>query len=314
MTEFVVPENAAGDRIDRVLAQLIPDHSRSSFQKLIRDGRVAFDGVPVDSPRQPVVPGAVLTVDFPPEPAAEPAAADFTFPILYEDETMLVIDKPAGIAVHPGNGRPDGTVLNAVLGRYPDLRDSLAEFANRPGIVHRLDIDTSGVLVIARTASAHYKLTAAFAEHRVSKTYLALVRGAVRTAEGRMETLIGRHPVNRRKMAVVERNGKPAVTLWRRIAVGDREGAAYTLLEVDILTGRTHQIRVHMAAAGHPVIGDETYGGASPALPADRQLLHAWRLRLPHPATGEIIECRAPVPADMRAWIDLLPSGETLYV
>ncbi|MBQ4105992.1 MAG: RluA family pseudouridine synthase [Lentisphaeria bacterium] len=314
MTDYTVPENAAGERLDRVLAQLIPDYSRSSLQKWIRDGRITANGTPVTSPRLAVTAGWVLSVDFPPPPQTAPAAEDFALPILFEDDAMLVIDKPAGIAVHPGSGNPDGTVLNAILGRYPEWQNALEEFANRPGIVHRLDKDTSGVLVIARHASAHYKLAAAFAEHRVAKTYLTLVRGAVKNPSGRIENNIGRHPVNRQKMAVVTRGGKNAITEWRRIATGNRHDTVYSLLEVAILTGRTHQIRVHMAAMGHPVLGDEVYGGAATDIPAPRQLLHAWRLRIPHPVSGSEMTFCAPVPDDLRHWINDLPSGENLYV
>lgn len=300
----------AGARLDVALAKLVPDSSRSYLQKLIKGGALCVDGVVVDSPRFALPGGSVLTLQMPEQSVqAAPAAEDFDFPILFEDDHMLVIDKPFGVVVHPAAGNPTGTVVNALLGRYPELAESLDEFANRPGIVHRLDKDTSGCLVIAKNPSAQYKLSAAFASRDVHKTYLTLVRGEPRQISGRIETQIGRHPVNRQKMAVVLRNGKNAITLYRKITSGMFGRTLYSLLEVDILTGRTHQIRVHMAHLGHPVLGDETYGGVVADFPAERQMLHAWRIALAHPVTGEVMTFCAPVPSDMEHWVAALPGG-----
>lgn len=313
LLEFVIAPDEAGTRLDRCLSRLIPDSSRSSLQMLIRDGRVRADGAPVDVPRYPVRAGMRIEVELPEERAAEPAPEPFDFPILYEDEAMLVIDKPAGVVVHPAAGNPDGTVVNALLGRYPQLAEQLACGNSRPGIVHRLDKDTSGCLVIARTASAQFKLSGAFAGRETAKTYLALVRGIPKRPSGELSNLIGRHPVNRKKMAVVERCGKIAITRYRVERSGRIDGVPAALLEVRILTGRTHQIRVHLASIGYPVLGDALYGGAGVAVAGlARQMLHAWKLRVPHPVSGELMEFTAPLPEDFRSILDrMVPEGET---
>lgn len=298
---FNIENTDAGTRLDRCLSRLIPGSSRSYLQKLIKDGLVSSNGDILDIPRYPVRAGMVITVRLPEESGNEPVAEPFEFPILYEDDVMLVIDKPAGVVVHPAAGNPSGTVVNALLGRYPQLMDEMACQNSRPGIVHRLDKDTSGCLCIAKTASAQFKLSTAFASRDTSKTYMALVRGVPVKSQAEIITLIGRHPVNRQKMAVVERNGKQAITRYSLISSGIVDGAEISLLHVKILTGRTHQIRVHLASIGHPVLGDALYGGSRTAVSgADRQLLHAWKLELPHPATGEMIRFQAPVPEDMR--------------
>jgi 23S rRNA pseudouridine1911/1915/1917 synthase len=239
-----------------------------------------------------------------PEPAGEervtPEAGPL--PLLFADEHLLVVDKPAGLTVHPGAGRPTGTLVHRLLHHHPELAG--VGGPGRPGIVHRLDKDTSGVMIVARTHEAHRRLAAAFAQRRVDKRYLAIVYGDPET-EGEVEAPIGRHPQQRRKMAVRPR-GRPAHTRWRRIAgVG-----SISLLEVDILTGRTHQIRVHLKYANHPLVGDPLYGeqrwkglpGKGQAALRDfpRPALHAWRLALPHPADGTPRRFEAPVPADLR--------------
>ncbi|MBQ6352945.1 MAG: RluA family pseudouridine synthase, partial [Lentisphaeria bacterium] len=284
------------------LSRSIPEASRAFLQKLIRAERVFCDGVCCTVPRQPVAPGMRLEVLLPePEPESTPAEP-FAFDILYEDEWLLVIDKPAGVVVHPAAGNPTGTVVNALLGRYPGWEERFAGVGARPGIVHRLDKDTSGCLVIAKTPEAQYKLGVCFAERKTSKTYLALVRGVPARPAGELAGRIGRHPVNRQKMALVERGGKAALTRYRVRAAGELAGRQVALVEVKILTGRTHQIRVHMASIGTPVLGDEVYGGARGAGPAaPRQMLHAWRLELPHPADGRPLAFESPIPADMAA-------------
>lgn len=299
--EFVITSEEAGTRLDRCLSRLIPDSSRSFLQKLIRDGMVRADGAAVDVPRYPVRAGMRIEVDLPEEAAAEPSPEPFDLPILYEDESMLVIDKPPGVVVHPAAGNPTGTVVNALLGRYPQLAEELACGNSRPGIVHRLDKDTSGCLVIAKTASAQFKLSGAFAGRETAKTYLALVRGVPKRPSGELSNLIGRHPVNRKKMAVVERCGKLAVTRYRLDRAGTVDGVPVSLLEVRILTGRTHQIRVHLSSIGYPVLGDALYGGAGVTIAGlERQMLHAWKLRVPHPVSGVMMEFTAPLPEDFR--------------
>ena len=303
--EFFIAKEEAGTRLDRCLSRLIPGSSRSYLQKLIRDGMVRADGAPVDVPRLPVRAGMRIEVDLPEETAAEPVAEPFDFPILFEDEAMLVIDKPAGVVVHPAAGNPAGTVVNALLGRYPQLAGELACGNSRPGIVHRLDKDTSGCLVIAKTASAQFKLSGAFAGRETAKTYLALVRGVPKRPSEELSNLIGRHPVNRKKMAVVERCGKLAITRYRVERSGTVDGVPVSLLEVRILTGRTHQIRVHLSSIGHPVLGDSLYGGAGVTVDGlARQMLHAWKLRVPHPLSGDAMEFTAPLPEDFRTILE----------
>ena len=304
--EREIPAELAGKRLDQALAQLVPEQSRSFLQKLIREGKVrAADGSVLDQVRQPVRAGQLLVLELPEPVSGRPAPEPFAFPILYEDDQLLVIDKPAGVAVHPGAGLATGTVVNALLSRYPEITDWAEETPDRPGIVHRLDKDTSGCLVIAKTASAQFRLATAFAERKVHKTYLALVNGRLRTDSGRIEKPIGRHPVNRRKMAENVRGAKPAITLYRVRTRGWLEQFPVSLLEVDILTGRTHQIRVHLAGLGHPVVGDALYAPGRGPQPG-RQLLHAWHLTIPHPETGAELRFESPIPPDFRTALDQL--------
>lgn len=303
---FQIDPKEAGTRLDRCLSRLIPGSSRTCLQKLIAEGLVTSEGAALTVPRYPVRAGMRITVELPEAESTEPAAEPFDYPILYEDDAMLVIAKPAGVVVHPAAGNPTGTVVNALLGRYPHLAETLACGSGRPGIVHRLDKDTSGCLAIAKTPEAQFKLCTSFAGRETDKTYLAVVRGTPHRPEGEITGLIGRHPVNRQKMAVVERNGKLAVTRYRLERGGSINGCPVSLMKVKILTGRTHQIRVHLASIGIPVLGDATYGGLNPAIPGvERQMLHAWKLRLPHPVTREEMEFTAPLPEDFQATLNL---------
>ena len=299
---FNIDGDDAGTRLDRCLSRLIPGSSRSFLQKLIREGLVRTEsGEAITVPRYPVRAGMRLSVEVPEAENTEPLPEPFSFPILFEDDWMLVIAKPAGVVVHPAAGNPDGTVVNALLGRYPALALQFPCGTGRPGIVHRLDKDTSGCLAIAKTPDAQFKLCSAFAGRETEKTYLALVRGVPRNSSGEITGLIGRHPVNRQKMAVVERNGKLAITRYQLEKSGIIQDTQISLMRVRILTGRTHQIRVHLASIGIPVLGDALYGGTRHApFPAERQMLHAWKLRLPHPATGVMMEFTAPIPEDFR--------------
>ncbi len=298
--DIVFPAEVAGERLDQALARSFPDHSRGYWQKLIKAGKVKLDGEVQTVARYLVQAGRKAQIELPPPVENELSATEFAFPILFEDDEMLVIDKPAGVVVHPAPGNRSGTVVNALLGRYPDWEKKFAEAAaDRPGIVHRLDKDTSGVLVIAKTAEALFKLSRTFADRQTGKTYLALVRGVPPRPTGEIETLIGRHPVNRQKMAVVDRNGKPALTRYRLQATGRLGKIPVSVLEVAIFTGRTHQIRVHLSHIGLPVLGDSLYGGKAAQIgDAPRQMLHAWKLTLPHPQSGKLITLVAPVPAD----------------
>lgn len=299
--EFTVSREESGERLDRVLAGMLPDSSRTFLQKLIKDGLISCDGKCTVSPRFPVQSGMKISVSMPDRKLPEvPAAEEFDFPILFEDEQMLVIDKPAGVVVHPAAGNHEGTVVNALLGRYPSLAENL-NADSRPGIVHRLDKDTSGCLVIAKTPEAQFRLGKAFADREVSKTYLTIVRGIPQRPSGELVTLIGRHPVNRQKMAVVERNGKTAVTSYRLLGSGAIKDVKLSLLAVKIATGRTHQIRVHMNHLGFPVLGDQIYGGSrSKVEGVERQLLHAWKIELPHPEDRRKCSFKAEIPEDFR--------------
>jgi 23S rRNA pseudouridine1911/1915/1917 synthase len=294
MTELrlVVPAGGGG-RADRFAADL-SGLSRSRIQRLMAEGRVTADGRPVKA-NTVVAPGAVLVVDVPPiEPAGvEPEAIPLD--VVYEDPDVLVIDKPAGLVVHPSPGHWSGTLVNALLAR--DTVYGGIAGVERPGIVHRLDRDTSGLLMVAKTDAAQASLMAQLKARRVKKTYLALVQGAVAAAAGRIEAPVGRDPKNRMRMAVVA-DGRPSVTGYR---VRERF-AGWTLLELDLVTGRTHQIRVHLAALEHPIAGDPVYGtGTARRGPEGlgRLFLHAWRLVFASPASGELVRAEAPLPAEL---------------
>lgn len=304
--EARVPDTSAGRRFDAVLAELFPEHSRSRLAAWIRTGEARLDGREA-RPRDPVRGGELVTVQAQVEAQTLAPAEDIPLDVLYEDPQVMVIDKPAGLVVHPGAGNPDGTLVNALLHRDP----SLAALP-RAGIVHRLDKDTSGVMVVARTLEAHTALVAQLSARDVHRQYLAVVVGAL-VSGGTADAPIDRHPRDRLRMAVRE-DGREAVTHYRL-----RERfRAHTLLECRLETGRTHQIRVHMAHLKHPIVGDPLYGGPL-KLPRGasqetiealrgfrRQALHAETLEFVHPASGEPVRCSAPVPADMRALIDAL--------
>ena len=305
--EFIVTEEFAGIRLDAALSRWIPDSSRAYLQKLIKDSAVEVDGKIVQLPRFALKNGMKISVTLPEIPEATLAAENFEFEILHEDNSILVINKPAGVVVHPGAGNTSGTVVNALLGRYPELENIFPGDHGRPGIVHRLDKDTSGCLVIAKTPEAMFKLGKAFSEHTATKTYLAICRGnppAEKT--GTLTTLIGRHPVNRQKMAIVESNGKEAITTYNIVTSKEINGIPLTLAKVNIATGRTHQIRVHMNSINLPVAGDQLYGRNTDFPGVERQLLHAWKLALPHPETGEMMDFSAPVPEDFKRVLTLL--------
>ncbi len=301
MTELrlVVPDGGGG-RADRFAADL-SGLSRSRIQRLMADGRVTSNGQPVKANTH-VPPGAVLVIDVPlPEPSGiEPEAIPLD--AVYEDDDVLVINKPAGLVVHPSPGHWSGTLVNALLAR--DTVYGGIAGVERPGIVHRLDRDTSGLLMVAKTDAAQASLMAQLKARRVKKTYLALVQGSVQAAMGRIEAPIGRDPKNRMRMAVVP-DGRPSVTGYR---VRERF-TGWTLLELDLVTGRTHQIRVHLAALGHSIAGDPVYGpGAARRGPdgLERLFLHAWRLVFAAPATGDLVRVEAALPAVLEAVLQAL--------
>jgi len=297
---ITVPAELAGLRLDQALARLLPEHSRSRIAAWMRAGEVHVGGV-VAKPKQKVWGGERVELD--PEPLVTPdsnAPEPLDLAIAYEDAHLIVIDKPAGLVVHPGSGNRRGTMLNALLHHAPDLAH-----VPRAGIVHRLDKDTSGLLVVAKTLTAQTALVRQLQRRSVGRVYCALVHGDV-TEAGCVDAAIGRHPVHRTRMAVVP-GGRSARTHYRPI---ERFGAA-TRVECRLDTGRTHQIRVHLASIGHPILGDPTYGArrrgpAGTSFGLKRQALHAVRLELDHPATGERMHWRSPLPADLRAALDQL--------
>ncbi len=285
----------AGERLDRFLAARFPEHSRSRLQRLVQNGHITLNGQPARKSAT-LHAGDRLELTWPEERPLTLDAEQIELPVLYEDGDLLVINKPAGLSVHPGAGIRSGTLVNALLGYDPERFRRMLDEEERPGIVHRLDKDTTGVLVVARTPTAKAALGRAFAERQVSKVYLALVHGRLPQAELRVETLIGRHPVHRKKMAVVEQRGKQAISTFRELA----SSAAASLIEARIVTGRTHQVRVQLQHLDCPVIGDAVYGRRRAELTAERQLLHAWKLAFHHPRTGKELAFSAPIPEDFR--------------
>jgi 23S rRNA pseudouridine1911/1915/1917 synthase len=293
---LTIPLEMAGLRLDQALARLLPGESRSRLARLIEEGHVTVDGSAAAS-RRKMKSGEAVDVTLAARPADMAFAPEaIALAIVHEDESLLVVDKPAGRVVHPGSGNWAGTMLNALLHHAPRTRD-----LPRAGIVHRLDKDTSGLLVVAKSEAAQADLVRQLQARSVKRTYLALARGRIESA-GTVDAPIGRHPVHRTRMAVAE-GGKPAVTHYRV-----REAFQHhTLLECGLETGRTHQIRVHLASIGHPLEGDPVYAGRGPKLLA-RQALHAWKLAFRHPASGESVRFESPLPADLRALLASLRS------
>jgi 23S rRNA pseudouridine1911/1915/1917 synthase len=305
---MLIPAGSAPARADRWAADL-SGLSRSHVQRLISEGRLTVDGEAVKA--NTILPaGTELQLDVPPPVPAEPVAQpEIAVPVVYEDDDLLIVDKPAGLVVHPSPGHADGTLVNALLGRGESLVPGGIAGVQRPGIVHRLDRDTSGLLMVARSDAAHASLQAQLKARRIKKTYLALVAGSVSAAAGRIEAPIGRDPGRRTRMAVVP-SGRPSTTGYR---VRERFDG-WTLLELDLVTGRTHQIRVHLDAIGHPTAGDPVYGtGTSRRGPQglDRLFLHAWRLELAAPGDGHLIRAEAPLPRELERVLDDLRAAET---
>ena len=318
-TVAVRPEDA-GQRLDRLLSDALAGTglSRSRLKSLIGQGRVAAGGATIDDASYRVKPGEVLTVDVPGAETATPAPQAIPLTIVYEDADLLVIDKAADMVVHPAAGNPDGTLVNALLAHCGDRLSGIGG-VRRPGIVHRLDKDTSGLMVVAKTDRAHQGLSAQFADRTLSRTYRAVVWGLPAAREGEVEAPIGRHPQDRKRMAVVRGpTGKPATTRYRVLR---GFGLTASLVECKLLTGRTHQIRVHMADIGHPVVGDPLYAKVrAPKLKAlrpdlrealtgfPRQALHAVALEFIHPVTGDRVSFASPFPSDIQSLIHSLES------
>lgn len=297
-------------RLDKKILETHPDFSRSRIEGLIKSGFVTVNGAVAEKAGMKVGEDDEVTVEIPPPVPAVPEAENIPLTVVYEDADMLVVDKAPGMVVHPAPGHFTGTLVNALLHHCPDL-SGIGGVA-RPGIVHRLDQDTSGLIVVAKSQKAMDGLVKAFASHdSIEKTYLAVCHGRPRLDSGRIENLIGRHPVDRKRMAVVEKNGKRAVTDYKTVS-GD---APVSLVECRIETGRTHQIRVHMASLGCPVIGDRVYGKSAldkrlEPVPA-RQMLHAWKLKLYHPVDKRRMEFVSPAPPDMKAYLTTTEREET---
>jgi 23S rRNA pseudouridine1911/1915/1917 synthase len=304
---FVVPDGPGSQRVDRFVADAA-GLSRSYVQRLISDGRLTHDGAALKA-NVLVSAGDVLELDVPAPVRLELSGEDIPLVIAYEDEDLLVVNKPAGLVVHPSPGHDSGTLVNALLGRAGGADYGGIAGVRRPGIVHRLDRDTSGLLMVAKTDLAQASLMAQLKARRVKKTYLALVQGGVAAAVGRIEAPIGRDPKLRTRMAVVS-DGRPSTTGYR---VRERF-PGWTLLELDLITGRTHQIRVHLDAIGHPIAGDPVYGtGTSRRGPAglERMFLHAWRLELISPSRGDLIRVTAELPAELEGVLASLRAGQS---
>ncbi|QWF71002.1 23S rRNA pseudouridine(1911/1915/1917) synthase RluD [Methylomonas paludis] len=305
-----VPEELAGMRLDQCLAELFPDYSRSKLQLWIKAGRVQVDGVALKG-REKLDGGEEIELDAEAEVVLENDAEDIPLQIIYEDQAILIVNKPAGLVVHPAVGNWHGTLVNALLNHDPNLN-----ILPRAGIVHRIDKETSGLLMIAKTLQAHHSLVEQLQARSIVREYLALVKGWM-TAGGSVDEPIGRHPVDR-KRNTVRRDGKEAVTHYRL----EQRFKRHTLIRVKLETGRTHQIRVHMTHINYPLVGDQVYGGRF-QMPADcspelaealrnfkRQALHATKLGLEHPETGEYMEWELEMPADMQYLLKVLAENE----
>jgi 23S rRNA pseudouridine1911/1915/1917 synthase len=308
MLHASVPDELAGKRLDQVLAELFPDYSRSRLQKWVKSGRVTVNGTSL-AVKEKVTAGDRIELQVVEEAVIEDVPEKINLDILYEDDDLLVINKPAGLVVHPAAGNPAGTLLNGLLHHDPSL-----ETLPRAGIVHRLDKDTSGLLVVARSQRAHKQLVEMLQKRDIHREYRTIVTGLM-VAGGTVDEPIGRHPTQRKKMAVLySESAKPAMTDYRVL----ERFRAHCLLQVKLHSGRTHQIRVHMAHIRHPVVGDPLYGGRLqiPAGCSDalrealrsfrRQALHAFRLGFEHPVTGAWVEWEAPMPDDMEQLLSVL--------
>lgn len=288
----ILTSEEAGVRLDHFLSKWITGFSRVRLQGFVKDGHVLVNGA-TTRPSHSLRAGDCVEIGIPEESSPAPAPAqDIPLDILHENTEFLVLNKPAGLVVHPGAGNADGTVVNAILHHCAGIRIVGGE--DRPGIVHRLDKETSGCLLIAKTESAHRHLSGEFAARHVKKTYLALVEGIPRMPHGTIEAPIGRHAVHRQKMAVLDR-GRDSVTQYRLLASSDGK----SLLECHPHTGRTHQIRVHLKHLGHPIAGDPLYGRRGSHA---RHFLHAWKIAFQDPLTGKVVSFTAPVPQDFPEW------------
>ncbi len=294
-------EQEESNRLDKFLVSQLPEFSRSRLQSLIKTGCVDVDGVTVTKSGHMVEKKAEIEVRIPPPKPTVLVPEDIPLEIIFENQDLIVVNKPAGMVVHPAAGHQSGTLVHAALAHTGEIEG--VGGIQRPGVVHRLDKDTSGIILLAKNDAAHQWLQEEFRSRRVEKTYLALVDGAPPTVRGRVEAAIGRDPVDRKRMAVVPPNkGRSAVSEYSTIT----QYQQHTLLEVHPVTGRTHQIRLHMAFLGCPVTGDRLYGRRRPSLDIDRQFLHAARLKIRLPEESDYIEFEAPLPEDLSKVLGLL--------
>ena len=298
--EFVVEQETAGQRIDRFLSGEDTGLSRSALQALVADGHVQCNGKTVAKSLK-LKAGDTVLLEIPDAKPIEAVPQDIPLDIVYEDAHLLVVNKPKGMVVHPAPGNPDGTLVNALLWH---CKGSLSGIGGeiRPGIVHRIDKDTSGLIIAAKNDLAHAALAAQLKDHSLARTYVCIVCGKIKDDSGTIDAPIGRHPADRKKMAVTEKNSRSAVTHWRVL----ERFSGYTLVECKLETGRTHQIRVHMAYRGHPILGDTVYGHKKPELGQDSQCLHAKELRFVHPRTGQPVTVCCELPDYFTALLEKL--------
>ena len=317
-----IPENLGGERLDKALATLMPELSRTRLKALMLKGYILRDGQAAADPALGTKAGEIYQITIPPAEDAAPKGQDLPLKILFEDDHLIVIDKPAGLVVHPGAGNPDSTLVNALIYHCGDSLSGIGG-VRRPGIVHRLDKDTSGVMVAAKNDAAHRALSEQFSAHTIERRYLSVVIGCPLPLKGRVATLIARNPRHRKKMAVAKNKGKEARTGYSVREVFRAKGQPLaSLVECTLETGRTHQVRVHMAHLGHPLIGDRLYGrGKTPKAAAGaaageaikafpRQALHAAHLGFNHPLTGKALAFDSPLPEDMKTLVKILKSSK----
>ena len=302
MSEHIeITAEESGERIDALLARLVPELTRSAAQRLLEEGLVTLRGVPVKKNRR-TEPGEVYAALLPEPELPEPEPQDIPLDIVYEDADVVVVNKPRGMVVHPAPGHPDGTLVNALLWHCGDSLSGVGG-ERRPGIVHRIDKDTSGLIIAAKNDYAHLALSAQLADRSLSRVYEAVARGEFREESGTVDAPIGRHPTERKRMAVTERGSRPAVTHWEVIA----RCRGWTHIRCRLETGRTHQIRVHMAYIGHPLLGDMVYGAKKPERGLEGQCLHARELKFLHPRTGEAIHLSTELPEYFQQVLASLP-------
>ncbi|WP_294785791.1 RluA family pseudouridine synthase [uncultured Eubacterium sp.] len=293
LQEFIVEAEQAGERLDRYLTLIYADQSRSFFQKLIKNGNVKVNENEITKAGYIIDEGDVVTASIPAAQSVAIEAENIPLDILYEDADVLIVNKPKGMVVHPSAGHYSGTLVNAIMYHCADSLSGI-NGEIRPGIVHRIDMDTTGALIVCKNDAAHTDIAEQIKEHTVTRRYRGIVCGIVKEDEGTIEGAIGRHPTQRKKMAINEKNGKPAITHYKVL----QRFAKYTYMEFQLETGRTHQIRVHMASIGHPLLGDELYGNPKNLVikGLQGQTLHAMIIGFVHPSTHEYMEFEAPLP------------------